>query len=203
MLSMFLRRNLRHFAVVILMAGSGPLASIGFAQASRQACESLQLPHLEKTELLSASWILAGAYTPPKPYPSAKATEYQLSGHCVVKLAAHPSADSDIRLELWMPETSSWNGRFLATGNGGYSSNLAYDQMAEAMARGYAVGGSDTGHQGDDLSFGVGHPEKIRDWAYRSTHVLAQTGRTMVAAFYGSQAEHDYFRGCSTGDSRR
>jgi feruloyl esterase len=71
--------------------------------------------------------------------------------------------------------------------------------MAEAMAHGYAVGGSDTGHQGDDLSFGVGHPEKIRDWAYRSTHVLAQTGSAMVSAFYGHQAARAYFSGCSTG----
>ena len=117
----------------------------------------------------------------------------------MVKLAAHPSADSDVRVELWLPESSSWNGRFLGTGNGGYSSNLSYDQMAEAMARGYAVGGSDTGHQGDDLTFGIGHPEKIRDWAYRSTHVLAQTGSAMVSAFYGRQAARAYFSGCSTG----
>ena len=117
------------------MAGCSPVASIGFAQASKQVCESLQVPHLEKTDLLSASWVMAGAYTPPRPYPSAKTTEYQLSGHCIVKLDAHPSADSDIRVELWLPEGSSWNGRFLGTGNGGYSSNLSYDQMAEAMAR--------------------------------------------------------------------
>ena len=199
MLPILQRRNLRHFAVVILTAGYTPLASIGFAQASKQACESLQMPHLEKTDLLSTTWVVAEAYTPPKPYPNAKTMEFQLSGHCIVKLAAHPSADSDIRVELWLPEASSWNGKFLATGNGGYSSNIAYDQMAEAMERGYAVGGSNTGHQGDDLSFGAGHPEKIRDWAYRSTHVLAQTGRALVTTFYRRPAAHAYFSGCSTG----
>ena len=105
MLSMFsASSSLRHFAVVILMAGCSSLASIGFAQASKQACESLQMPHLEKTDLLSTTWVMAGAYTPPKPYPSAKTMEYQLSGHCILKLAAHPSADSDIRVELWLPE---------------------------------------------------------------------------------------------------
>jgi feruloyl esterase len=199
MRSIFLGRNLLRLALMILVPGCGPVASIGFAQASKQVCESLQMPHLEKTDLLSASWVMAGAYTPPRPYPSAKTTEYRLSGHCIVKLAAHPSADSDIRVELWLPEGHAWNGKFLGTGNGGYSSNLSYDQMAEAVARGYAVGGSDTGHQGDDLSFGVGHPEKIRDWAYRSTHLLAQSGRALVSAFYGRQAAHAYFSGCSTG----
>ena len=86
MRSNFLRRNVRCLALMILMAGCSPVALIGFAQASKQVCESLQVPHLEKTDLLSASWVTAGAYTPPRPYPSAKTTEYQLSGHCIVKL---------------------------------------------------------------------------------------------------------------------
>ena len=81
MLSTFPRRNLRGLVVVILMAGCGPLASIGFAEASKQNCERLQIPHLEKTDLLSTSWVVAGAYTLPRPYPSAKTTEYQLSDH--------------------------------------------------------------------------------------------------------------------------
>ena len=199
MLSIVPRLKFKQFVVITLMAGCSPLTLIGFAQESTQACESLQIPHLEKTDLLSTSWVMAGTYTLPKPYPNAKTMEVRLSAHCIVKLAAHPSADSDIRVELWLPETSSWNGKYLATGNGGYSSNLAYDQMAEAMARGYAVGGSDTGHQGDDLSFGVGHPEKIRDWAYRSTHVLAQTGGAILSGFYGRQVARAYFVGCSTG----
>jgi feruloyl esterase len=199
MLSIFPRLKFKQFVVITLMAGCSPLTLTGFAQASKQACESLQIPHLEKTDLLSMSWVMAGTYTPPKPCPNAKTMEVQLSGHCIVKLAARPSADSDIRIELWLPEASSWNGKFLGTGSGGYSSNLSYDQMAEAMARGYAVGGSDTGHQGDDLSFGVGHPEKIRDWAYRSTHVLAQTGGAIVSGFYGRQVARAYFSGCSTG----
>ena len=111
MLSIFPRLKFKQFVVITLMAGSSPLMLIGFAQESTQACESLQIPHLEKTDLLSTSWVMAGTYTLPKPYPNAKTMEVQLSAHCIVKLAAHPSADGDIRVELWLPETSSWNGK--------------------------------------------------------------------------------------------
>jgi feruloyl esterase len=71
--------------------------------------------------------------------------------------------------------------------------------MADALRRGYAVAGSDTGHQGDDLTFGTGHPEKIRDWAYRSTHEMAQSARQIIESYYRRPPEHRYFAGCSTG----
>jgi feruloyl esterase len=44
-----------------------------------------------------------------------------------------------------------------------------YFAMAEPLRRGYAVAGSDTGHEGGqaDASFAVGHPEKLIDYACR------------------------------------
>ena len=109
------------------------------------------------------------------------------------------SPESAVRFEVWLPDAAAWNGKVLATGNGGYSSTLSYSQMAQGLHEGYAVGGSNTGHDGDGLEFGVNQPEKIRDWAYRSTHVLAQDAKRLVAAFYGKPPQHSYFEGCSTG----
>ena len=119
--------------------------------------------------------------------------------HCRVVAVLQPVADSRIQVEIWLPAPPAWNGKLLGTGNGGYSSMLFLPQMADALRRGYAVAGSDTGHEGDRLSFGAGHPEKIRDWAYRSTHVMAETLRIVAEAYYGRSAEHRYFDGCSTG----
>ena len=90
-------------------------------------------------------------------------------------------------------------GNCSSTGNGGYSSALSYRQMADALQRGFAVGGSDTEHEGDGITFGTGHPEKIRDWAYRSTHVLAEDAEAIIGAFYGKVSAHAYFAGRSTG----
>lgn len=122
-----------------------------------------------------------------------------LPAHCSVRIITPTSSDSAVTSEIWLPDPPAWNGKLLGTGNGGYSSALSYCEMADGLGRGFAVGGSDTGHQGDGLAFGEGHAEKIRDWAYRSTHVLAEDAKLLATAFYGKAPAHAYFAGCSTG----
>jgi feruloyl esterase len=57
--------------------------------------------------------------------------------------------------------------------------------METALRQGYAVAGSDTGHSGGDLKFGMGHPEKIADWAFRAVHVMTETAKVIVRSYYG------------------
>jgi feruloyl esterase len=71
--------------------------------------------------------------------------------------------------------------------------------MALGLTQGYAVAGSDTGHQGGDLKFALGHPEKINDWGYRAVHVMTGTAKLIVHSYYSRFAAHSYFVGCSTG----
>jgi feruloyl esterase len=71
--------------------------------------------------------------------------------------------------------------------------------METALRQGYAVAGSDTGHSGSDLKFGMGHPEKIANWAFRAVHVMTDTAKVIVRSYYGRFAAHSYFSGCSTG----
>lgn len=84
-------------------------------------------------------------------------------------------------------------------GNGGYSSALPVAQMQAYMQRGYAVVATDTGHQGDDPDFAVGHPQAIDDWGWRAVHETAVAAKAMVRRFYGRRANYSYFNGCSTG----
>jgi feruloyl esterase len=44
-----------------------------------------------------------------------------------------------------------------------------------------------------------GHPERIKDFGYRATHVMTVRGKEIVSAFYGQSAQKAYFAGCSTG----
>jgi len=118
---------------------------------------------------------------------------------CRVTVAAHPVADSEIRIEVWLPAADAWNRKFLGTGNGGYSGAFSYAEMESALRKGYAVAGSDTGHSGGDLKFAVGHPAKIDDWGWRAVHVMTETAKLIVRAYYGSMAAPSYFAGCSTG----
>ncbi|HEX3742912.1 MAG TPA: tannase/feruloyl esterase family alpha/beta hydrolase [Bryobacteraceae bacterium] len=126
-------------------------------------------------------------------------TAENLSAYCRVAAVVKPVADSEIHVEIWLPPPQQWNGKFLGTGNGGYSSALSNAEMHAALQKGYATAGSNTGHEGGDLKFGAGHPEKIRDWAYRATHVMTATAKQVVGAYYDRAAAHAYFEGCSTG----
>jgi len=58
-----------------------------------------------------------------------------------------------INFEVWMP-LENWNGRFRGVGLGAFYGKLPYAVMAQALDDGYAVGGTDTGHQSEALRTG-------------------------------------------------
>jgi len=117
---------------------------------------------------------------------------------CRVSATLKPTSDSDIRMELWLP-LSSWNGKFLAVGNGGWGGSIDEEALARGLERGYATAGTDDGHQGRGGSFVLGHPEKYIDFAYRSEHEMTVAAKAMIRAFYGRDAQYAYWDGCSGG----
>jgi feruloyl esterase len=158
----------------------------------------LQLPH---TAIAGAALVPRGGFTPPaagrgaasRPEPYAN-----LPAFCRVVLSAQPSADSDIRIEVWLP-ASGWNGRLQAVGDGGLAGSIPYPLMAPALMDGYAAAGTDTGHVGGTADFMPAHPEKLVDFAYRSTHELAVAAKAIVTSFYGRPAAFAYYNACSGG----
>lgn len=48
-------------------------------------------------------------------------------------------------------------------------------------------------------NWAIGHPEKMIDFAYRSTHEMTVKAKQIVKAFYDENAKYSYFKGCSTG----
>jgi len=119
---------------------------------------------------------------------------------CRVIAYSTPTSDSHINFEVWLPPASTWNGKFEAVGNGGFIGRITYTDLNKGFQRGYAVAGSDTGHQSDnDESWAFGHPEKIIDWSYRAVHEMAVDAKQIVQAYYGTAAKLAYWDGCSTG----
>ena len=164
------------------------------------SCELLRNLDVAHTKIALAEPVAAGAYQPPVadfPFP---ADYSRLPAFCRVAGSIRPSADSDIRFELWLP-AAGWNGRFLQTGNGGAAGSVVYSSMVEPLGRGYAVANTDTGHQGGmgDFTWAVGHPEKLTDYAYRAVHELTVTAKAITAAYYGRAPAKSYWYGCSTG----
>jgi feruloyl esterase len=112
-------------------------------------------------------------------------------------LTLKPSNDSDIKVELWMP--AGWNGKFQAVGNGAFNGTINYAAMATALARGYAVASTDTGHVGGGAAWAPGHPEKVVDFGWRAVHEMVVASKRIVAAHYRSAPRFSYWNGCSAG----
>ena len=201
---------MRSRSVVFLLSATAALAACGQAnqassaastpEAAPRSCgelATLAMPHTT----LGTETVAAGAFQSPQPpFPGFAADFTKLPDFCRVRGSITPSADSDIRFELWLP-AQNWNGKFLQTGNGGAAGSIVYASLAEPLARGYAVANTDTGHQGDggDFAWAADHPEKLTDYQYRAVHELTVVGKGLTAARYGKQPTKSYWNGCSTG----
>lgn len=156
-------------AVVLVVLACSPIASA-------TDCDSLRALKLPDTTIVLAERVAAGAFTPPKtfpvPFPPAGAGARlpvvalaDLPEFCRVAGVIKPSADSEIKFEVWMP-AANWNGKFWAVGNGGAGGYVNYPFMTKPLFRGFATASTDTGHEQRDWSFVLGHPERLTDFAY-------------------------------------
>jgi feruloyl esterase len=121
---------------------------------------------------------------------------------CRVVGVLTPTASSEINFEAWLPE-DRYNGRLVQEGDGGLLGAIPYTLMSKLINRGFAVTGSDKGHNNAhdpmDWRWAVDQPEKVIDHHYRATHVTNVAAKALVARFYGTPAHHTYFSGCSGG----
>ena len=145
----------------------------------------------------------AQSAAPPVAQPAAArggAPPANIPAHCRVQMILKPTSDSLINMELWMP-TQNWNGKFMGVGNGGFAGSIQglTNEMPQALRLGYATAGTDTGHQEPGGNWAIGHPDKMIDFGYRSTHEMTVKAKQAVAAFYDQTAKYSYFKGCSTG----
>ena len=177
-----------------------PAFAVSFSWSQNSSCGGLTKVALSQAGIDSAEEIGPGSFTPP-PDPESKqpGPKAVVPRFCRVQAVAHPSPDSEIHFEVWLPPVETWNGKLLGVGNGGYNGRVSYGALENGIALGYATASSDTGHTGSDLRFGAGHPEKVIDWGYRATHVTAEDAKRILRAYYGRPELHAYFNGCSTG----
>ena len=162
---------------VCLIAGAGsPAAAQSVAARAGQPvpCENLGSLALPDAKVTRAERVAAGKFSAPAPTPIPVTVDYsRLPAFCRVAATIAPTPDSAIKMEIWMP-VEGWNGKFVGVGNGGFSGAIWHFAMVEPLSRGYAVAGTDTGHEGEgaDASFAVGHPEKLVDYAWRAVHEM-------------------------------
>jgi len=164
--------------------------------AAAASCEDLAKASFPNATITLAQPVAAGAFTAPAGRGGGNPFA-DLPAFCRVAATLKPSADSDIKIEVWMP-SNGWNGKFQAVGNGGWNGNIDQNALATALRRGYAAASTDTGHEGGAGPW-MQSKEKVIDYGYRAVHEMTATAKSMINALYGSPAKLSYFTGCSAG----
>ena len=60
----------------------------------------------------------------------------QTATHCRVSITLRPTADSEIKSEVWLPAASEWNGKLLMEGGGGLVGSINTEGMTHAVREG-------------------------------------------------------------------
>jgi feruloyl esterase len=165
-------------------------AQLPLVGATCESLRSLSIPH---TTITLAQSVGAGAFVLPgeTPAPNFKG----LSAFCRVSATSRPTDDSDIRIEVWMPEASTWNGKLRGTGSNGLGGNLSFPGLAAAMRGGFAAAAENGGHERGS-AFALSHPEQIIDFGDRAAHEMTITAKAAIAAFYGNPPAYSYMNEC-------
>ena len=174
------------------------LTALASQPALARDCAGLAAAAPADATITSAALQPAGPFKlPPELGP---ATTVQLPAFCRVQGVLHPTADSHIAFEVWLP-AETWDGRFQGVGNGGFAGAIPYSGLAAALRSGQAAAASDTGHSagGTDAKWADGHPEKVVDFGWRAVHLTAMAGQALAKAFYGTAPRNSYFISCSNG----
>ncbi len=180
-------RKLTLATIALLSVACLPVPAAADTSAN---CAGLQTLSVPSTTITSATLVAAAGGLP----------EYcQVIGH----------VDTEINFELRLP--TAWNQRFVFQGYGGLDGappaltqtlNIGNPGQPLALQLGFAVVTTDTGHMSTDGTVYDGlwayqNPERQINWAYRSTHVVADAGKTITDAYYQHAPAFSYYVGCS------
>lgn len=186
-------------------------ASAQTAHTTPAACDALRQIQVAGVALTvsKTEWFAAGAPLPGRAGGPARANS-NAPAYCRIdgvidRRTGAGGAIYGIGFALALPE--DWNGRFLFQGGGGLNGSVQVPLGASAagdrsaLARGFAVVSTDTGHQGTgafDGSF-MQDQQASLDFAYVAVGRVADIAKRIIAQHYGNPPEHSYFAGCSTG----
>src|SRR5258708_28408008 len=101
---------------------------------AQDSCEKLSQATIPDAKIIFAKTIDAGTFAGPPTEGGSRdltAPYKNVPAFCRVVVVATPTADSSIRIEVWMP-ASNWNGKLQGMGNGGVAGVMDYAQLGAA-----------------------------------------------------------------------
>lgn len=176
-----------------------PLLALPLLASAATPCASLGTLKLPQARVLSATPVSAGdvvtLWNGGQPQAMPKA-------FCRVRGLATPVPGSAIGFEVWLPEASAWNGRFLQAGNGGTAGSVPLPSLLDGVQRGYAAAATDGGHvwpDGLDYGWAAHRPESVTDFGWRAVQRTTDAAKRIVRRGLGREPKTSYFMGCSNG----
>ncbi|KZT73136.1 feruloyl esterase-like protein [Daedalea quercina L-15889] len=156
--------------------------------SSESNCTSFALQNVSDAAITKTEYYPTGARVNLSTTMSSIDVD-DLQAFCRIELTVttNSTANSSAHTEVWLPDT--WNGRFLAFGNGGF-------------AGGNAGVSTDLGHTSGETSAEWAGPHNdtaIVDWGWRAMHLSVVVGKEVVNQYYGAPQNHSYYMGCSQG----
>jgi hypothetical protein len=190
---------------------SGALLALGASLPSQAAA----LDGLRACDVTVMQLGLVGSATIEKAELVAAANG--LPKHCSITGRTGADGRRNIRFNVRMPATG-WNQRFFFQGGGGTDGflsdavgKLQGGQDGTALAKGYAVASTDSGHDsagsiwgnlfgllGIVADFGTDYQLRV-DYAYRALELVTKTAKSIVNTYYMAPAQKSFFVGCSNG----
>jgi feruloyl esterase len=139
-----------------------------------------------------------------------------LPARCEVRGRIVSSPSSTINFRIDLPAPAAWNGKTLMIGGGGFDGVISTDGfpwqgMARRMglgaedAAGFAVGSTDSGHQGRgaipyaDYSWSARNPSALQNHASEANHLVLGVMVGVARSFYGKSPTRRYMFGVSNG----
>ena len=208
----------RHsLAVLLAVMALMPL----FARpALADKCGDLAKLVLPDVASITAVPVAANTFTPPPPFPGLPSGPPVPVSFCRVQI----TVQTQIKIEVWLPEPEKWNHRFQAVGGGGYAGMISYAALAQAVTGNqvtgpFATASTDTGHPTTGTANGQGgangaqagggfalnpasntlNDALIVDFASRSLHEMTVKAKAVILVYYGQSPKFSYWNGCSTG----
>jgi len=217
---MWLQISTRQLTIASLLAGAGIVGFSGGSDAAEVQgaitpsikCEALaglgfagSTLVIEKAEAVAEAPAGTVQVRPPDP----ETVRVAIPSNCRAEGVIDRRIGADgknyaIGFAIALPDR--WNGRFLFQGGGGLNGSIRPPLGTQttgdipALARGFAVVSTDSGHKGAvfDASF-MADQEAALNFAQASVGKVTAAAKAIIARYYGQPPARSYFVGCSTG----
>ncbi|OQO06221.1 hypothetical protein B0A48_08809 [Cryoendolithus antarcticus] len=196
-----------HYSSVLLTIA--PLASALVLPGSTPSCtsfaQSLQLSEYNAAYLNATQYAVRSV----NGYGVYNAIPF-----CEVYASISYGTNNTLVFATWLPTRRAYEDHFMAVGNGGMAGIIDYGGMITQLnaGMGFAVVGGNAGHLASENNDGGAAPgvyipylhdkEQVTAWIHDAISLYTPAAKALVAAYYGHEARHAYYDGCSTGGAQ-